>query len=399
MNKKFIVMAAFAAFGLAFTACSNNDEIDGGGGGDTPIVKELAIGYNINLEKSGSTRGAETTLATLEQDGNTFMVWGHYATDATNPGALYVGTSSTVGTIIEYDGTATAWDYQTAADKKMWPAADQKLNFQAVTPYDAGTVFNSPAVADEDAVSAVGMTYTAPTAVASQKDVLFGHAESMTYATSASDVPIAFEHALSQIAFTGKVNAEGIVATIKSVKVHNAKTTADIGYIGTVTGQHRALGVTTGKKDGTDYTAVDDYAIKTVSGADVVLSSTTAAPLSDTTDGMLMMVPQSGATAWQTTATPKTTAAADIDGETYLEVECKITNNGTYVLGSASAYGKVYIPFTIAWSPKTKYTYLLNFGTGSGGYDADGNPMMSYITFSLAAFEAWTDGGSTEYKF
>lgn len=411
-NKLFL--AAFAAVvGMGLTACSNNDEIENQGKGQTPDPAEMAsIGYQVSMENAKSTRGAETTLATLEVDGNSFMVWGYYASDASaeNRGNLYVGTDATTGTIIQYDGTATAWDYKTASDKKMWPTADQKLNFQAVNPYDAGTIINTPA----DNVAKVGMTVTVPTAVGSQKDVIFGHAEGMTYSTAATVVPLTFQHALSQIIFTGKVNAAGITATIKDVKVCNAKSTADIGYLGAlyvddagtpadpsddVTTDRRLLAVSTGASSTADYSALEKYAIGMYGAADVVLTSTDATALC-AADGALMMIPQTGATPWGTApGAPETIAAADIAGETYLDITCKIKNGDTWILGSASAYEHVYIPFTINWAIGTKYTYVLNFGSGSGGYDADGNPMMNYISYSIASVESWTDGGSTEYKF
>ena len=412
MKKVLFLTAALAAtMGMGLASCSNNDEIENSGKGSvTPM--EFGIGYQVSMENAKSTRGSETTLANLEVDGNTFMVWGYYASDASaeNRGNLYVGTDATTGTIIQYDGTAAAWDYKTASDKKMWPTADQKLNFQAVNPYDAGTIINTPA----DNVAKVGMTVTVPTAVASQKDVIFGHAEGMTYATAATVVPLTFQHALSQIIFTGKVNAAGITATIKDVKVCNAKSTADIGYLGAlyvddagtpadpsddVTTDRRLLAVSTGASSTTDYSALEKYAIGMYGAADVVLTSTDATALC-AADGALMMIPQTGATPWGTApGAPETIAAADIAGETYLDITCKIKNGDTWVLGSASAYEHVYIPFTINWAIGTKYTYVLNFGSGSGGYDADGNPMMNYISYSIASVESWTDGGSTEYKF
>lgn len=405
-NKLFL--AAFAAVvGMGLTACSNNDEIENQGKGQTPDPAEMAsIGYQVSMENAKSTRGAETTLATLEVDGNSFMVWGYYASDASaeNRGNLYVGTDATTGTIIQYDVTATAWDYKTASDKKMWPTADQKLNFQAVNPYDAGTIINTPA----DNVAKVGMTVTVPTDVASQKDVIFGHAEGMTYSTAATVVPLTFQHALSQIIFQGKVNQAGVVATIKDVKVCNIKKTADVGYLGALyvddngTPANPSDDITTDRRmlAVTNIGAITDkYAIGMLGGADVVLTSTEASALS-AADGALMMIPQSGATAWATApGTPKTIAAADIDGETYLDVTCKIKNGDTWVMGGADAYAHVYIPFTVDWAIGTKYTYVLNFGSGQGGYDADGNPTMNYISYSIAAVEAWTDGGSTEYKF
>ncbi len=396
-----------AVMGLSMASCSNDELSENGGGNVAPKeLEDNVIGYAVNIDNAGGTRGTATTLTSFETTGNTFMVWGYYANGATGTGvtegALYVGTSNTVGTIIERG--ATAWDYQTAADKKIWPAATGTLNFQAVSPYDYGTVINTPA----ENVANVGMTITVPVAVADQKDLVFGHAENKTYASNASVVPLAFEHALSQIVFQGKVNATGLTATIKGVKVCNIKNTADVGYLGArfvddngtaadpsddVTTDRRVLAVqniaaTTSK-----------YPIGMNGGSDVILTTTTATDLCDAS-GALMMVPQSGATAWTTApGAPVTIATADTNGETYLEIECKIkyTDNADYILGSADTYGKVYLPFTVAWEIGKKYTYVLNFGTGNGGYDENGEGMMNFISYSVVSVTDWNEVAGAEH--
>lgn len=385
---KTVLMCAAVA-GMALASCSNEDVENGGvpaGSSD-----KFISGFVPSINNVPVTRGTATTLANFEVEGNSFMVFGYYSTDATgtgvNPGALYVGTSNTVGTVIAYDGSK--WDYSNAADKKLWPAETAKLNFQAVSPASYGTIINTPA----DNVAALGMTITVPATVEDQKDVVFGHAESKTYASNATVVPLAFEHALSQVVFQGKVADDNLTATIKGVKVCNVKNTANVGYLGAIDAentQYRALAVT-----GIG-TTVDSYPVGMAGGADVVLTTTTATDLCAAT-GALMMIPQSGATPWDPTA--GNIAAANTAGQTYLEIECKImyTDSGEYVLGSADAYGKIYVPFTIDWAIGKKYTYLLNFGTGSGGYDESGEELMNYITFSVSSVENWNEIEGAEH--
>lgn len=395
---KALMMALVA--GMTFASCSNDDVDNGGSNNTQKGMPEMS--FDIALDNSIVTRGTATTLANFEVENNTFSVWGYYSTDATGtgvtPGALYVGTSNTVGTVIKYDGSK--WDYNDAADKKIWPAETGKLNFQAVSPVSAGTIINTPA----DAVAKLGMTITVPTTVADQKDVVFGHAEKKTYTSNATVVPLAFEHALSQVVFQGKVNSTDLTATVKGVKICNVKSTADIGYLGArivdnngtpedesddVTTDRRALAV---QNIGD---AVASYPIGMEGNADVVLTTTTATDLCAST-GALIMIPQSGATPWDPTNNITT---ANTNGETYLEIECKImyTESGEYVLGSAEAYGKIYVPFTIDWAIGKKYTYLLNFGTGSGGYDENGEELMNFISFSVSAVESWDEIAGAEH--
>ena len=385
------VLMLTAIVGMTFASCSNEDVEGGISNSNGSSDNSKVMSFVPSLENPSVTRGAATTLANFEVADNTFMVWGYYSTDATGtgvtPGALYVGTSNTVGTVIKYDGSK--WDYQNEADKKLWPAETGKLNFQAVSPASYGTVINTPA----DNVAALGLTVTVPSTVTDQKDVIFGHAESKTYASNATVVPLAFEHAMSQIVFQGKVAEENMTATIKGVKVCNVKNTANIGYLGAIDAvntQYRALAVT---EIGA---TVDSYPIGMFGGADKVVSTTTATDLC-AADGALIMIPQSGATAWDPTA--GSISDANTAGLTYLEIECKIKYNDKddYILGSAEAYGKIYVPFTIDWAIGKKYTYVLNFGTGSGGYDEEGQELMNYISFSVASVEDWTVIAGAEY--
>lgn len=393
-NSKFLVMAGLIMTAMMGTVSCSNDELDGAAGGANSKPNDPYIGFDINVNKpNAQTRGTATTLSNFEVDDNTFMVWGYYSTDATGtgvtPGALYVGSSNTVGTVIKY--TTPSWDYNSSADKKLWPVETAKLNFQAVSPYNYGTVINTPA----DNVAALGMTVTVPTACASQKDVVFGHAESMTYTSNATVVPLTFEHALSQVVFQGKVAEAGITATIKGVKVCNVYNTANVGFLGAITGERRALAVTN------TAATTDKFPIGMYGAADVVLTSTTATDLC-AADGALMMIPQSGLTAWDpTNLATKSIAQADGAGQTYLEVECKIkyTALDSYILGSADAYGKIYVPFNVDWAIGKKYTYVLNFGSGQGGYDEDGNASMNYISYSVASVVAWDDVAGPEYTF
>lgn len=426
---RMAVVILTALTGMVMASCLSNEDYDG----TDRVAKNTSgnyVDFSVGVNNSGSTRGSVTTLASLQVDNNSFMAWGYYSADATGsgitPGSLYLGTSNTEGAIIKY--TTPSWNYINEADRKLWPVETAKLNFQAVTPYDYGTIINSPS----DNIAAVGMTITVPTTVTDQKDLLFGHAEELTNTSNSGLVPIVFEHALSQIVFKGKVDKEGLTAVVKSVKICNVKSTADVGYLGTryvdnngteedssddVTTQRRLLAVSTGGSSGTNYTATAKYAIGLAGNADVTLTSTTAIDLC-ATNGALMMIPQSGLTPWSVATTGKTIDEADDDGETYLEVECKVryTSNDVYILGSPSEYGKIYLPLRVNWAIGKKYTYVLNFGgsgstpagdpddpdnpnPGGGGFDEDGNKIMNYISFSVQTITDWVDGTEGNFSF
>lgn len=184
---------------LYLAACSESEEFTQNG---HRVYDPDVINMNVLLEneRSSITRAAETTLSTLETEGNTFMVWGYFsptAQDAT-PGALYVGDSDISGTLINYsDG---AWDYADPSKKTLWPSRSAPLNFQAVTPANYGTIVNTPA----DNVPKVAVSVTVPADNALQKDLLFGHEENVTQDSHSSSVQLTFEHAMAQVAFQAR---------------------------------------------------------------------------------------------------------------------------------------------------------------------------------------------------
>lgn len=110
----------------------------------------------------------------------------------------------------------------------------------------------------------------------------------------------------------------------------------------------------------------------------------------------LMMIPQK-LTKWSTysagTAVPK--IEADGKKECYLEISMKLKQNDSYLIGSATGYKTVYVPFDNGedgWQPGKRYIYTLIFG---GGYDDQGEPMLSPITFD-AATTNWVDAAGTD---
>ena len=380
MKRFFIGMAAIAAmFTVSLTSCSN-DEVENVA---TASNAGEAIGFQNILAGQVTTRATPTTSTEMNVTNNTFMVWGFYTSDCTGDAtkniaqnARYVGASNTVGTIIKYDGSN--WIYNTATDKAYWPGAP--LNFQAVTPYDYGTIVND---ATSSEVSKLAMTIDVPADQSAQKDLMFGHEEGVTKTSHNLDVQLTFEHALSQIVFKAKTASTNITANISGVKINNIQDCGTVGYTGALTGDKRALAVTLASP-----ATYDDYAIGMYS-ADVAVNSTTTAAQLNAANGTLMMLPQT-TTAWTTAVgSPVTTAAADAANNSYLELDCKIQNGDTYVVGSTSAYGKVYIPFSADWAIGKKYTYTIIVGEGNNGFDEDGNPLLQPISYVVQSIEDW----------
>lgn len=108
-------------------------------------------------------------------------------------------------------------------------------------------------------------------------------------------------------------------------------------------------------------------------------------------DAPMLFVPQT-LVAWKTSSTTaKPKADADTSGEAYLEITCKIKQEGEYVFGSESEYKTLYVPFGTTWEIGKRHIYTLIFG---GGYDKDGNQILKPINFEAVTSD-WveTDGG------
>lgn len=107
----------------------------------------------------------------------------------------------------------------------------------------------------------------------------------------------------------------------------------------------------------------------------------------------LMMIPQE-LKKWSTYSAGTAVSKADADNakECYLEISMKLKQNDSYLIGSAAEYKTVYVPFDNAtgWEPGKRYIYTLIFG---GGYDDQGEPILSPITFNAATAD-WVAAGT-----
>lgn len=383
--KKYLFAFLFSGMAASalFTSCSNDDDM-----GDAPVsVSETdpCVKFSVNTRGTLGTRGTATTAANYLNQINNFQVWGYFTGTASGegvvPGNRYVGTSDVVGTVIDGDGTGN-WSYHTATDTQYWPATTAPLNFQAVTPAsDASfTIENTPA----DNLARVTAVVTVPTAVTEQKDIMFAKANAQVSTTNDKLVSLTFNHAMSQVVFAGKLASDKIAVTVSSIELVNIFDHGKVGYFGT---DAALTSSTTG-------TASSTFSVGLAT--DKSVTSTTAKNLT-ADDGALIMLPQT-VTAWTTTAgTPVTTSAANTAHHAYLKIRCTIVSAGVTLVNN----DYVYLPFSVNWQQGKKYTYTLLFGAGSGGFDADGNPIdkMLPITYTVASADNWTavDGGNVSF--
>ena len=386
MSRKFQKTAALAALGMAImTACTNDDELVGG---NYPLDSSRSVSFNVNSFRTRATETNTTNYLTQVQD---FQVWGFFAPDATGngvtSGAQYMGTNATTGVKINGNGTGE-WNYDKISEMALWPQETAKLNFQAITPAADASFTIENTVSNK--LAHVVANVTVPTDNALQRDIMFASAVNQTSTTNNKCVDLAFEHAMSQILFKAKVKSSSISAEISDITIKNLKNKGKVGFI---SDDGAAVSLSAAVEDG----SFDSYPI----GMDTKTVNTTTAVDITKEGGALMLLPQK-TFAWNTSdSDPVTIAQADADHLSYIVVTCKLKQNTDYIVGSASAYGKLYIPFSANWEQGKKYTYTLNIGDNGNVYDENGAPItMANISFS-ASVKDWTavDGDVNDLIF
>ena len=382
MNKKFIILAAMAAvFGMSFTACSNNDDIDGAANGPS-VTLPTRVAFNAWLDGAAATRGYNASLADIQTDG--ISVWAFDATKETaiTDAADFFMGGPTAGLAHTYgqSGYATVWK---ASADYFWP--EYALNFVALTPQTGGgigTIGISQAAKVGDDLQKPVMTVAIDVPLTTesdgtygtdnQKDIMFASIENQAPLTEGS-AALSFKHGLSQLVFKGGVDGQSTIhkAVVKSIKLVNVASDGTITY----TAATDALAASGQGAQTKTYAA-------NIVNATVTASINNADPSDDETpnaisgqdnnadgrDYQMMILPQTSVTCEDAegeitgAALNLSTKTAPVAG-TYFLVNADLYANGDNVNKVLSSNTNVYIPLeSTTWAPNTKYTYTFMFG-------------------------------------
>lgn len=363
--KKSTVMF-WAIFGALLMGCSD-EEI-----ANVETSSRNAIGFNV-LSNAAETRATPTTNTNLKN--TDFDVFAFTA-----DGTAFMGKNDTE---FEHDGVKIVykngkWDYDNASDLRYWPT--EALDFYAFNPgtvsEDMMVFYSWEATKDVQKISYTCMDeYGAGTHA--NYDVMYAIAKGQTKATNNGVVKFNFKHILSQVVFKAKTQYANMRVDIRDIKIHN------IRFSGVFTLPAAADG--TGSWSSPDltfphaFTVVKDKSI-TVEG------NTTATDIS--TSSPMLNIPQE-LTAWTVSGASKTKKGADDAKQCYLEIACKIRQSGAYLLGSASEYKTIYVPFGDTWVAGKRHIYTLIFG---GGYNDQGEAVLNPIQFDAET----TDWGNAD---
>ena len=373
--KKSTVML-WAIFGALLMGCSD-EEI-----ANVETSSRNAIGFNV-LSNAAETRAIPTTNTNLKN--TDFDVFAFTA-----DGTAFMGK---VDTEFGHDGVNIVykdnkWDYKNAGDLRYWPT--EPLDFYAFNP---GTVSEDMMINYmwEASGTEQKIWYTCIDEYGVNKghanyDVMYAMVKGQTKDMNNGVVKFNFKHILSQVVFKAKTEYDNMRVDINMIKIHNVK----MGGFFTLpaaadgTGSWSDLNDLPSEASGLGkFTVVKDANI-------TVESNTTATDISTTTP--MLNRPQE-LTAWKVSETgTKTKEQADDAKQCYLEIACKIRQNGVYLLGSADNYGTIYVPFGDTWKPGKRHIYTLIFG---GGYDDQGKAVLNPIRFD-AETTGWVDADNKD---
>ena len=366
--KKSTVML-WAIFGALLMGCSD-EEI-----ANVETSSRNAIGFNV-LSNAAETRATPTTPSNLTS--TDFDVFAFTA-----DGTAFMGK---VDTEYGHDGVNIVykdnkWDYKNANDLRYWPS--EALDFYAFNPRtvseDMSAFYRWEASGTSQKISYTCIDeYGAGTHA--NYDVMYAIAKGQTKATNNGVVKFKFKHILSQVVFKAKTQYANMRVDIRDIKIHN------IRFSGVFTLPAAADG--TGSWSSPDltfphaFTVVKDKSI-TVEG------NTTATDIS--TSSPMLNIPQE-LTAWTVSGASKTKKGADDAKQCYLEISCKIQQSGVYLLGSASEYKTIYVPFGDTWVAGKRHIYTLIFG---GGYTDQGKAVLNPIQFD-AETTGWVEAANSD---
>lgn len=375
--KKVIFGTALASMAL-LSACSSDNEL-----ANVETTANNAIGFHVVGNK------AETRANIIGADNITstdFNVFAFTRNEDGTDGTIFMGEKANqLGQKgIKIVNKSGEWDYANDADIHYWPA-NTALNFYAVSPgsfekveenMEMTNVYGWNISNNTKTISYSPLDEYAGRTDKKNLDVMYAIAPNQTQTKeNGGRVKFQFKHILSQVVFKAKTQLENMEVEIKEMKIHNpwTKGTYTLPTTSSEKGTWALTDPTIGSKRGA-FTVVKDKSIS-------VTSKETATEIS--VDGPMLFVPQT-LTAWDV---KKTKGDADKAGESYLEITCKIKQDGVYVFAPEGNYGTLYVPFGPTWEQGKRYTYALIFG---GGYDEHGLPILQPINFEAEAGN-WVD--------
>lgn len=371
---------AVAAVATVFASCSNEEELANVSKSESNAIRFAGIS---GLSDTRTTPIGTTNLTTTDFDVMAFMS----ADNALFMGGKHVSGVSDHGVKIVYK--TSAWDYADPDQMAYWPT-EGDVDFYAVSPaisndlvLDNGFAYDMTSVAKTISYRMVDEYNTTGT----NHDVMYAVAKGRNKVNNGTNaVQMNFKHILSQVVFKAKTASSILEVDVENVKIHNF---VQSGVFTLPAGEPAEKEPTMSNWSTSPDEAVFTATVKL--NAANVKTNNAVVELSDM-NSPLMMIPQK-LTKWSTsTGAAVSKHVADTKKECYLEISMKLKQNDSYLIGSATEYKTVYVPFDngTGCEPGKRYIYTLIFG---GGYDDQGEPILSPIKFEAATVD-WANASA-----
>lgn len=371
---KFGKILAVAVVATVFASCSNEEELANVGKSESNAIRFAGI--------SGLSDTRTTPIGTHNLTSTNFDVMAFMSSD----NALFMGGKHEVGHSdqgVKIVYKTSAWDYDDPDKVAYWPTSGD-VDFYAVSPAITNDLVHNHYFGYDMTSAAKTISYTTVDEYDSEgtnHDVMYAVTKGCNKENNGTKpVQMNFKHILSQVVFKAKTTSSILEVDVENVKIHN------FVHSGTFT-------LPAGEPAMSDWklspAAKGAYTVKL--NAANVKTKNAVVNLSDMNSPM-MLIPQK-LTKWSTsTGAAVSIHEADNAKECYLEISMKLKQNDSYLIGSAAEYKTVYVPFDNAtgWEPGKRYIYTLIFG---GGYDDQGEPILSPITFNAATAD-WVDASA-----
>lgn len=374
---------AVAAVATVFASCSNEEELANVGKSESNAIRFAGIS---GLSDTRTTPIGTTNLTTTDFDVMAFMS----SDNALFMGGKHVSGVSDHGVKIVYK--TSAWDYADPDQMAYWPT-EGDVDFYAVSPAISNDLVLDNGFAYDMTSETKTITYTTVdeyNTTGTNHDVMYAVTKGRNKTNNGTTaVQMNFKHILSQVVFKAKTTSSILEVDVENVKIYN------FAYGGTFTLPKREPAAVEPEPAMSDWkpypiASAGAHTVK-LSGANVKAKNTVV-DLSDMASPQ-MVIPQE-LKKWSTysagAAVPK--HEADTKKECYLEISMKLKQNDSYLIGSATEYKTVYVPFDngTGWEPGKRYIYTLIFG---GGYDDQGEPILSPIKFEAATVD-WANASA-----
>lgn len=305
----------------------------------------------------------------------------------TKDGKIFLGSDAYLGGA-KITFSNDKWIYTSSSDMRYWPTEENPLDFYAISPASKGQMpyfwweFTPESRIIQYVASNEYGLNSDPTRTYENIDILYAIKKDQTYSkTTNGIVHLHFKHALAQVVFNAKTELTDMEVDIKSIIIHNVGFSGSFTLSDTPSWHVKTRINSKGEQEGYDpevYVIQNSVGIKVTN---TIIDISSKSPL--------LVIPQT-LIRWDV-ENHKDIQIADslFPRQSYLEIKCRIKQNGTYVHGK-SDYECLYMPFGVTWEPGKRYTYTLIFG---GGYTNLGEPILSPINFE-ASTEGWVESTS-----